>query len=457
MRRLAWIAAALGACTCTLLFAAGCSDGGSSGSTGTTDTTAPADTAGGDDTAAGDDVLPVDTTAPADTVAPVQDDVRVVTLLDGVELDLVNGKSIDIPVEIPANTISVTVSALGTADGTYVVNKWVQSDGSVLVTPNWLTQGSEQDQGGICMSCADRATMSEGAIALIAPNNPSVTLVPGEHTVSIFGIKQKPVAGQSGGTCGDGTCTFIDQFQCPQDCAPSPLNGKVLLSVFAKVSPDGVVPDTGVLDLNLHFTGARGWTAATAPTDADFQAVLDSLRTIYAQVGLTIGEITYRDIDARFQVIESVTGPNSDLMELYSQSEGNALNALDLYFVDELSSQFGIILGVAGGIPGPPLVQGSQRSGVAIVVKQIQGVPAGVDTTMAHEMGHFLGLFHTSEQAFFPPQIHDPLPDTPENDESYLMFNTGAGNVLSPYQGRVMRSNPWVRHPADTTLGEDGL
>ena len=67
---------------------------------------------------------------------------------------------------------------------------------------------------------------------------------------------------------------------------------------------------------------------------------------------------------------------------------------------------------------------------------------------MAHEAGHFLGLFHTSEQNFgLGGGIHDPLPDTPDNDESYLMFNTGAGDKLSPWQGRVMRSNPWVRHP----------
>jgi hypothetical protein len=86
---------------------------------------------------------------------------------------------------------------------------------------------------------------------------------------------------------------------------------------------------------------------------------------------------------------------------------------------------------------------------VAIALKPVEGAPAGVATTMAHEVGHFLGLFHTSEQSFFGSQaIHDPLPDTSENDDSWLMFNTGAGSRLSPQQGAVMRLNPWVRHVA---------
>src|SRR5690606_33468718 len=81
VRRLAWIAAVLSACTYTSL-TAGCRDGGSSGSTGTNHTATGADTVTGADPAAVEDALLADTVAPGDTTEPVQDEVRVVTLLD---------------------------------------------------------------------------------------------------------------------------------------------------------------------------------------------------------------------------------------------------------------------------------------------------------------------------------------------------------------------------------------
>ena len=174
---------------------------------------------------------------------------------------------------------------------------------------------------------------------------------------------------------------------------------------------------------------------------------LDTVREIYAQVGIEIGNLTYVDAPSEFQVIENVMGGDSDLMALFATTGSQSNNALNVFFVDELKNgdfAFGVILGIAGGIPGPPLWQGTPKSGVAIAIKPVQGAPAQVETTVAHEVGHFLGLFHTSEQSF--TGIHDPLPDTPDNDASYLMFNTGEGNRLSPWQGRVMRSNPWVRH-----------
>ncbi|PKN54124.1 MAG: hypothetical protein CVU56_28255 [Deltaproteobacteria bacterium HGW-Deltaproteobacteria-14] len=432
---------------------------GGDGTTGTTPDTADitddvsVDDASEDVTA---DVSDDDGDTAADTSSPDTavsvGDPNVVTLMENEPVTLVGGASAPITVEIPAGASAVTISVLGESAGMYGLSSWSGPDGGVLVIDGWTDGGGAAQ--GLCLDCPNRIALSEGDFAAIAPNNPAATVVPGTHSFVAFGVVPKPVSQNFQGLCGDGECTILDQFQCPKDCAATPVDGDVLVSVYAKVV--AAPPTGGVLDLNLHFTGAKGWTAATAPDDPELQGLLDAVRTIYGQKGVRIrlGEITYRDIDPSFHIIETVQGADSDLMELFSQSEGAPRNAVNLFFVDEISAaQFGgagVILGVSGGIPGPPLEPGTWRSGVAISVKEVEGAPAGVDTTMAHETGHFLGLFHTSEQSFgFGAQIHDPLPDTPENDESFLMFYTGAGDTLSDWQGRVMRSNPFVRHEAE--------
>jgi hypothetical protein len=399
-----------------------------------------------------------DTTTPTDDVETPPEDTAGPTgaeglqvLMDGAEYALAFGRSVAIDVLVPEGTVSLSISIVGSPGTYYVLDSWSDEFNNTLVTANWLA--GQDAQGGLCTSCPNRINIADAAFASLAPNNPSVVLSPGLHTFTIAGFTPKPVVSQGSAVCGDNVCHFMDQFQCQADCGAIAAAGKVEVTVVAKTTTDGLLPEVGVLDLNLHFTGAQGLTAESAKTDATFQAALDRMRVIYSQVGISLGEITYRDIDASYAVIETFDGPESDLIQMFEESAGNP-TGLNMFFVDELSAGqfggFGMVLGIAGGIPGPPLLQGSPRSGVAVAVKPVEGAPASLETTMAHEAGHFLGLFHTSEQNFFGgPGIHDPLPDTPQNDEGYLMFNTGAGDVLSVQQGVVMRSNPFVRHPAN--------
>jgi hypothetical protein len=379
---------------------------------------------------AGDTVLPLDTGTPPTGAVTVQ------TLLTDETVTLTAGESTAVSVEVPADTVSLTWTISGVEGTQYAIAEWTAGN-EVLVTPNWL-----ETSGGICTTCRNRVAPNEGVGASMTPNNPAAVsevdcggeaclVHPGMHTVKALGL-------------------VVEGF------SSSPATGDVTLQAYAKVVPGGRLPATGVLDLNLHFTGSKGWTAATAPTDPEFQAMLADVGSTYAQVGITLGELSYRDVDSGFAVIESLMGAGSDLNALFAASEGNTLNALNLFFVDELVSPFGgIILGVAGGIPGPPLQQGTSRSGVAISTADFDGAPSSIATTTAHEAGHFLGLFHTSEQTFggFIPAVHDPLPDTPEEPDAgfdqNVMFNTGSGSVLSPWQGRVMRSSAWVRHPEE--------
>ena len=84
--------------------------------------------------------------------------------------------------------------------------------------------------------------------------------------------------------------------------------------------------------------------------------------------------------------------------------------------------------------------------------------------TCAHEVGHYLGLYHTSEH---DGGAHDPIADTPEcasgdgacPDGDNVMFWTGGGarRLFTAGQGAVMRRHPLVvaaAPPAVTTVAQ---
>ena len=114
------------------------------------------------------------------------------------------------------------------------------------------------------------------------------------------------------------------------------------------------------------------------------------------------------------------------------------------------------IAGYSLGLPGP---FAAERPTAAVLVSLAPFASAatgaldtdGLGTTAAHEIGHYLGLYHTSER---DGSEHDPIGDTPEcadgevacADAGNVMFWTGGGgrNKLTAGQGAIMRRHPLV-------------
>ena len=216
------------------------------------------------------------------------------------------------------------------------------------------------------------------------------------------------------------------------------------------------------LDINVYLAGVPGINAANAGNSATIQQMLDVVDEVYAPSGVSIDEVRFFDaseqgaIESRTEVAELIatsTAPGP------SATEKLGVNVFLVGALDFPPPEDGV-LGISQGIPGPPGLHGTIASGIILTGEflaagTLTDPTAGASFTgsvLAHEMGHYLGLFHTSETG---GSSFDPISDTPEcdiitdspgacPDVSNIMFPLAnpAASFLSPMQGQVLRLNP---------------
>jgi hypothetical protein len=342
----------------------------------------------------------------------------VATLVDNQRVTIRQGVG-RIEFEAPDDVLSLTVIIHGEPDGWYGVDSWIDGDGRALVTADW--PGLPGNERG-CFSCRNFADQSQGASTTIAPNRDEGSVHPGRHQLAIVG--------------------WIDGFAAHS----------AQVTVMVKRGPNQ--PLSGVLDLNFYFTGAQGWTAESVQTDSYFAASLQRFSELYGRIGMTVGDITFHDLDPALSIV-SIAQDNDTLGALMAHSVVSQTHGLNVFFVDEILTgepDFPSIPGVSASVPNPPYLPGTVASGVAIATRGPLSVPPGqrfldppaIGQTLCHELGHALGMFHTSE---YDEISHDAYDDTPENDNSYLMHADGTGSLISPEQARALLANPAVRHP----------
>ncbi|MEQ1505287.1 MAG: hypothetical protein ABMB14_23855 [Myxococcota bacterium] len=226
------------------------------------------------------------------------------------------------------------------------------------------------------------------------------------------------------------------------------------------------VSDPGVVHVAFVFVGVDGIDATTAPDDPQWQAALAQFEAEWGNGRLSTN-YEYADFAgdvATYSVVDVADDDYSEFNDLLRTAEPAGARTITFFLVSEIVNQSAggaTILGLSGGPPGAAAVPGTSKSGVIVTLADLAGSAEDIGKIMAHEGGHFLGLFHTTEK---DGGRFDVLGDTPECDPSNDangngQMNTdecaalGSDNVMwwtltsgtaamSDDQSFVLRSNP---------------
>jgi hypothetical protein len=270
-------------------------------------------------------------------------------------------------VDVPAGTVSFAVLADPMTPGsTGVLTKATAPNGEVLY--DYFDPTKTAFIGPI-------ASYPGQPFSLVYPNAPRVNVIPGKYEI-VLGAD-----------------------------APGSYKVTVLLKKQMGVVQGGPLP------VVFWFAKQKYLTAQTAQTDMRFQQAMAMVVDIYKAIGVQLGPITYTDLGPESEAL-AVLQTRDQMAQLFALGTSSNVSGLNFYFIDQFNETGGSAgaIGRSGGIPGPVALPGLGRGGVVVALSVLQR-PEIFATAVAHEAGHYLGLFHVSER---DGTSFDPLLDTPE-------------------------------------------
>lgn len=196
---------------------------------------------------------------------------------------------------------------------------------------------------------------------------------------------------------------------------------EVIFTILARSDSD---LRSGQLPLNIIFIGP----AVSNEINTITQAVSE-IRTIFSsQAGISL-DIRDYSFDGPLAIPAPTNGAAlyGDVSMAVRSPAVNVCIGIDVADME--------VLGVAGGIPGAPVP--SVSSCVAVSLSDNAGPDGAFDPgevlllaeTIAHETGHFLGLFHPVEMNW---AAFDPLTDTPQCSSSGDCTSSMGSNLMFP-------------------------
>jgi hypothetical protein len=213
----------------------------------------------------------------------------------------------------------------------------------------------------------------------------------------------------------------------------------------------GTLPASATIVVQPYITGTT-WVAG------DLSSALSIMSSIYSANGITLSiNSTITISDSQYAAV-SGTFTNTTTSSLVSQG---ATAAVNLFFIEDYSGSWSGVLGNAAGIPGSMGIANSWNGVLNSLSAHASGTTLDAQLlgeTAAHEMGHQLGLFHTTEQG---GTVFDIISDTAECTKSSRDNNSNgkmSAEECESYGGdNVMFWTPWSSSSRSAGLKQETL
>ena len=171
------------------------------------------------------------------------------------------------------------------------------------------------------------------------------------------------------------------------------------------------------LRVNLILVGIDGLDASSAKTDRDIAQAMEVVNAIYGTMGISVEVAQFIDASPQVRDQYRIIRDFYDVFNLVATSTSPGPSAEDslsvnVFLIEDFQvSEAPGLLGVSTGIPGMAGLHGNSGSGLVFSAISLGDDNRALGQTMAHEIGHFVGLRHTTEHLGLD---HDPITDTPE-------------------------------------------